>query len=58
MCELVPGARLDLDELRSSLRDALPGPALPRELVVVDALPRDRMGKVSRAAVRDLLGQR
>lgn len=45
----------DLASLRSFLRDRLPPAALPRELVVVDRLPRDRMGKTTRAAVDALL---
>jgi O-succinylbenzoic acid--CoA ligase len=55
VCELHDGGALDLDGLRAALRAALPPAALPRELVVVDRLPRDHMGKTTRAAVRTLL---
>lgn len=55
VCELEPGARLELAELRRALADELPGHALPRELVIVGQLPRDGLGKVRRDAVADLL---
>lgn len=58
VCECHPGGRLELGALRDHLRGTLPPAALPRELVVVDALPRDRMGKPTRAAVAALLADR
>ena len=44
--------------LQRAVRDALGAHAVPRPLRVVDALPRNRNGKVDRAAVRSLLRQR
>lgn len=58
VCECLPGEPPDLDTLRDHLRGSLPAAALPRELVVVDALPRDRMGKPTRSAVTELLDRR
>lgn len=58
VCECHPGAVLDLDGLRTDLRGSLPPAALPRELVVVEALPRDAMGKPTRAAVAAILDRR
>jgi len=46
------------DELEAYLRRRLSGPKRPRTLVVVDALPRNRMGKVDREAVAALLQDR
>ncbi|MBW3619401.1 MAG: AMP-binding protein [Actinobacteria bacterium] len=58
VCECLPGGPPDLEALRSHLRGVLPPAALPRELIVVDVLPRDRMGKTTRAAVAAMLGDR
>jgi O-succinylbenzoic acid--CoA ligase len=44
-----------LDELRDHVRLEWPPSYAPRDLVVVDALPRDAMGKLPRAAVRLLV---
>jgi len=46
-----PGATPTLEGLRAGLRTLLPGPWLPTRVVVVDALPRDELGKVTPAAV-------
>jgi malonyl-CoA/methylmalonyl-CoA synthetase len=54
--ELRPGQSLTLDELRDSLRERLAPYKLPRELHVVDALPRNAMGKVNKPALRLLPG--
>jgi o-succinylbenzoate---CoA ligase len=43
-----------LDELREHVRALQPPSFAPRHLVIVDALPRDGMGKVPRAALRRL----
>jgi o-succinylbenzoate---CoA ligase len=43
-----------LDELREHVRATHPPAYAPRHLVVVGALPRDGLGKVPRAALRDL----
>jgi O-succinylbenzoic acid--CoA ligase len=51
--ELAPGAAApSLAELRDWVRDALPAWAAPKEVEVVEALPRTSLGKVRRAAVR------
>lgn len=44
-----------LDELRDHVRGELPAFAAPRRLVLVDALPRTALGKVSQAGVADLV---
>lgn len=44
-----------LEELRDFARDRLPAHALPREVVSVGALPRDRMGKLSHEQLEALL---
>lgn len=43
-----PGGPPPLDELRALVRDHLAGFAAPRQLVVVDRLPRTSIGKVQR----------
>ena len=50
-----PGVAPDLATLQAAVRDALGAHAVPRPLRVVDELPRNRNGKVDRAAVRELL---
>lgn len=55
VCELAAGAELPLDTLRADLRDRLPPAALPRQLVVVERLPRDAMGKLRRAELERLV---
>lgn len=51
--ELTPGsATPSLDELRTWVREALPTWAAPKDVEVVDALPRTSLGKVRRAALR------
>ncbi len=48
-----------LDELRAHVAETLGPASAPREVVVIDALPRTAIGKVRRDAVRQLLaGQR
>ncbi|MBN9108288.1 MAG: long-chain-fatty-acid--CoA ligase FadD2 [Pseudonocardia sp.] len=46
-----PGASIDADALRDAVRSSLSRFAVPRDVVVLDALPRNQMGKVAR---RDL----
>lgn len=43
-----------LAELRAHVRASLPAAHAPRQLAVVDTLPRDAMGKVTDATLRDL----
>jgi len=45
------GASIDADALRDAVRSSLSRFAVPRDVVVLDALPRNQMGKVAR---RDL----
>jgi malonyl-CoA/methylmalonyl-CoA synthetase len=49
--ELRPDAALTLEELRACLRERLAPYKLPRDLRVVDALPRNAMGKVNKPAL-------
>ena len=46
-----PGAELRADQVRGYVARALPGSSVPRDIVFVDALPRNATGKVM---VRDL----
>jgi O-succinylbenzoic acid--CoA ligase len=56
VCELaVDAVAPTLAELRAHLRERLPGYALPRELVIVAALPRTGLGKPDGEAIRALL---
>lgn len=50
------GAPPTLEDLRAHARGSLPPWAAPRELVLVEALPRTISGKIRRTEVRDLLG--
>jgi o-succinylbenzoate---CoA ligase len=47
----------ELEELRAHVRATHPPAYAPRRLVIVAALPRDELGKVPRAAVRDLVAR-
>ncbi|MCB1039607.1 MAG: hypothetical protein KDA94_08780, partial [Acidimicrobiales bacterium] len=47
-----PAAPPTLGDLRALVRDRLAPAAAPRELRVVDALPRTSLGKVARADLR------
>jgi len=51
---LEAGSNLDLDQLREWCRDRLSHYKLPKKLLVVDALPRNAMGKVTKPAVKEL----
>jgi malonyl-CoA/methylmalonyl-CoA synthetase len=44
---------LNLDDLKAWCRDKLSHYKIPKALVVVDALPRNAMGKVTKTALRD-----
>ena len=50
------GAEVDLHELRAFCRDRLAPYKLPTRLVLVPDLPRNAMGKVTKAAVKSLFG--
>ncbi|HBS49407.1 MAG TPA: malonyl-CoA synthase [Rhodobacteraceae bacterium] len=48
-----PGAALDTEAIAAALGDSLAGFKQPKALVLVDALPRNTMGKVQKAALRE-----
>ncbi|GAA4480997.1 AMP-binding protein [Rhodococcus olei] len=48
-----PGAHIELDELRSYLSDKLARYKIPRELVLVDELPRNPSGKLTKHVLRE-----
>jgi acyl-coenzyme A synthetase/AMP-(fatty) acid ligase len=56
-----PGRPIDPDELIAFCREGLDAPKCPREVLVLDELPRTVTGKVQRVVVRqiaaDLLGK-
>ncbi|HEY5874389.1 MAG TPA: hypothetical protein VIT64_03775, partial [Ilumatobacteraceae bacterium] len=47
-----PGAALDPDAVRAAARSRLAGFKVPKQVHVVDALPRNAMGKVEKAKLR------
>jgi long-chain acyl-CoA synthetase len=49
------GAFVDADELQRLMRRDLPGWLVPRRVLFLDALPRTANGKLSRAALRDIV---
>lgn len=53
--ELRPNARLSIEELREFARQRIAGYKLPRQLRVVEQLPRTATGKLQRGAVRKQL---
>ena len=53
--EPAPGTALDLDDLRAFLLANLAKYKVPERIAVVDALPRNAMGKVVRTELPDLL---
>jgi long-chain acyl-CoA synthetase len=50
-----PGADLDVEALRDSVREILTAYKVPRRIFVVDELPKSLIGKVIRRQVRDRL---
>lgn len=48
----MPGEKLDLDELKTFLRERLAGPKIPREYALIDKLPRNPTGKVLKNELR------
>ncbi len=48
-----PGAALDPETILKTLRDKLANYKVPKRLVVVESLPRNVMGKVQKARLRD-----
>ncbi|GAB5495315.1 MAG: long-chain fatty acid--CoA ligase [Phycisphaerales bacterium] len=53
--ELVEGGQADPNELRVWCRDQLPGYKCPREVHIVDALPRNPVGKILRKDLHTML---
>ena len=51
---LEPGEKLDLQSLREWCRDRLSAYRIPRRLLVVDRLPHNAMGKITKPAIREL----
>ncbi len=50
---LVEGKELTIDSLREWCRDQLSTYKIPKRLLVMDSLPRNAMGKVTKPAIRD-----
>ena len=50
-----PGLKLDPEEVRAATREHLTGYKVPRQVFIVDELPRSLIGKVLHRAVRDQL---
>jgi acyl-CoA synthetase (AMP-forming)/AMP-acid ligase II len=48
-----PGQRPDADEVRAFCRERLAGYKCPREVVVVDELPRNTVGKILKRVLRE-----
>ncbi len=48
---------LDMDAVERWARDELPGSLRPREFISVDILPRNRLGKLDRKALRELVAK-
>jgi acyl-CoA synthetase (AMP-forming)/AMP-acid ligase II len=48
-----PGKAIDADELRAYCRNELAGYKCPKSFIVIDALPRNSMGKVEKFRVRE-----
>ena len=56
LVEPAPGVELDLDALREHLTANLARYKVPERIVVVDAFPRNAMGKIVRTELASLLG--
>lgn len=52
------GAAFDADATRSALRERLAPYQVPKQIEVLDALPRNAMGKVEKARLRQVLQER
>ena len=52
-----PGTQPDLEEMANTLRQDLARFKCPRKLILVEALPRNTMGKVQKNALRDTYAQ-
>jgi acyl-CoA synthetase (AMP-forming)/AMP-acid ligase II len=56
--EVLPDARVGGEELREQLRSRLAGYKLPREVRVVETIPRTATGKVQKFRLRELAADR
>lgn len=54
ICELEEGFDLTFPELVSWASDRLPPYELPRDMLVLDQIPRNAMGKVNKVEIREL----
>jgi acyl-CoA synthetase (AMP-forming)/AMP-acid ligase II len=54
VCESEPGEELTFAELVSWASDCLPVYELPRDLLILEAMPRNSMGKVNKVELRKL----
>ena len=52
-----PGARLDTAGLVGALKDRIAGFKVPKQVFIVDDLPRNAMGKVLKAELRRTYGE-
>ena len=52
------GERIDVSELRRSVRERLAGHKVPKRFVVLDKLPRSQTGKVVKAQLQRMVGER
>ena len=50
-----PGATLDPEVLRLNARERLAGFKVPKQVLVVDELPRNALGKVEKARIREFV---
>jgi fatty-acyl-CoA synthase len=55
---LEPGAELDLEQLQSHCRTLLAGFKVPKQLILVDALPRNPSGKILKRVLREQVAAR
>jgi O-succinylbenzoate-CoA ligase len=53
-----PGTIVDAEDIESFCRSRLARYKVPRDIVVVDGLPRNSVGKVLKGTVRDMVGRR
>jgi len=53
---VVPSASVGLRDLRDQVKQRLPAYCAPRELVLVEAIPRSALGKIRRASLTGLRG--
>lgn len=57
VCEKEPEAELSFSELVSWASDRLPVYELPRDMLMVETMPRNSMGKVNKVELRKLFAK-